>query len=467
MATVFKVTRWVDQHGRKVCAPKPGEAAPSGVRQRTSRRWYFRLAGETKQRIGYTDKAATVAKAAELEKAKVRGELGLVDRHAESKKTPLATHFEAYTADLSAKGCDSEHVYIVRKRLAKLADACGWQFYTDITPSSFTNWRSANATTMAAKTSNDYLSSIRAFIAWAIKHDRMATDPLAHIGKVEQRGNEKRIRRALSDAEITRLLAVAGEYRAVYLTAITTGLRKGELAKLCWSDVHLDAAKPFITVRAAISKNHRTATMFLRGDVAEAMRALRPAAATDTDRVFNRMPGMKRFYGHLKAAGIVRTDGQGRSVDFHALRHTFITALSRAGIQPRVAMELARHSDMKLTMRTYTDAGLLGTADAVDALPSWETPKPEENRQAMTGTYDTSRTTFGTTARTTFLSAEPCITLHDAATQEKTNNAENAVPMGVDDVSSCKVLNCCEAEKLRPLGIEPRTNRLKVCCSTN
>ncbi len=451
MATVFKITRWIDEQGRKVQAPKPGEAMP-GVRRRTSRCWYFRLAGETKQRVGYTDKAATVARANELEKAKVRGELGLVDRYAESKKTPLATHFEAYTADLSAKGCDSEHVYIVRKRLAKLADACGWMFYTDITPSSFTNWRARNASTMAAKTSNEYLACIRAFIAWAIRHDRMATDTLAHIGKVEQRGNEKRIRRALSDAEITRLLAVAGEYRTVYLAAITTGLRKGELAKLCWGDVHLDAAKPFITVRAAISKNHRTATMFLRTDVAEAMRASKPADATDVDRVFDRMPGLKRYYGHLKAAGIERKDGQGRSIDFHALRHTFITALSRAGIQPRVAMELARHSDMKLTMRTYTDAGLLGTADAVDALPSWETPNPEENRQAMTGTCDTS----GTTCRTTFLSAEPCITLHHAATQEKTNNSENALSIGVDNAPSCKVLNCCEAEKTGELGFEPR-----------
>jgi integrase len=37
---------------------------------------------------------------------------------------------------------------------------------------------------------------------------------------------------------------------------------------------------------------------------------------------------------------------------FHALRHTFGTAPSRAGVTPRTAMELMRHSDIRLTTKT-------------------------------------------------------------------------------------------------------------------
>jgi hypothetical protein len=45
--------------------------------------------------------------------------------------------------------------------------------------------------------------------------------------------------------------------------------------------------------------------------------------------------------------------------------------LARAGTAPRVAMEIMRHSDMRLTAKTYTDAGLLpAVADAVLKLPS-------------------------------------------------------------------------------------------------
>ncbi len=38
---------------------------------------------------------------------------------------------------------------------------------------------------------------------------------------------------------------------------------------------------------------------------------------------------------------------------------TYITRLQRAGVSPRETMELARHSDMRLTMKTYTDAAAL------------------------------------------------------------------------------------------------------------
>ncbi len=40
--------------------------------------------------------------------------------------------------------------------------------------------------------------------------------------------------------------------------------------------------------------------------------------------------------------------------DFHALRHTFITNLCRANVSPKTAQALARHSDIRLTMNTYS-----------------------------------------------------------------------------------------------------------------
>lgn len=39
--------------------------------------------------------------------------------------------------------------------------------------------------------------------------------------------------------------------------------------------------------------------------------------------------------------------------DFHALRHTFISHLDLAGVSLRDAMQLARHSDPRLTMARY------------------------------------------------------------------------------------------------------------------
>jgi hypothetical protein len=81
---------------------------------------------------------------------------------------------------------------------------------------------------------------------------------------------------------------------------------------------------------------------------------------------------MKVIRADFKTAGIPLVDERGHRVDFHALRMTYITRLQRAGVSPREAMELARHSDMRLTMKTYTDAGQLPLAATVRGLPSFD-----------------------------------------------------------------------------------------------
>lgn len=47
------------------------------------------------------------------------------------------------------------------------------------------------------------------------------------------------------------------------------------------------------------------------------------------------------------------------------------TNLGCAGVSPWVAKELMRHSDIKLTTNTYTDAGKLPTREAVGRLPDF------------------------------------------------------------------------------------------------
>ncbi|MBI9017081.1 MAG: tyrosine-type recombinase/integrase [Phycisphaerae bacterium] len=62
---------------------------------------------------------------------------------------------------------------------------------------------------------------------------------------------------------------------------------------------------------------------------------------------------IKIFDRDLKAAGITKRHLQGRTVDIYRLRHTFATMFSKARVNPRIAQELLRHSDISLTMNTY------------------------------------------------------------------------------------------------------------------
>jgi hypothetical protein len=59
---------------------------------------------------------------------------------------------------------------------------------------------------------------------------------------------------------------------------------------------------------------------------------------------------------------------EGLFADFHANRHTFISNLGRAGISPKLAQTLARHSDPKLTMNIYTHVDATDQAGAIEKL---------------------------------------------------------------------------------------------------
>jgi len=60
----------------------------------------------------------------------------------------------------------------------------------------------------------------------------------------------------------------------------------------------------------------------------------------------------------LAAAGVPYKDAHDRYADFHALRHTFISNLARAGVHPRNAQALARHSTIDPPSPKLRRAGL-------------------------------------------------------------------------------------------------------------
>jgi hypothetical protein len=80
----------------------------------------------------------------------------------------------------------------------------------------------------------------------------------------------------------------------------------------------------------------------------------------------------------VAAAEIEDTDADGKVLDFHGQRMTFISGLARAGVSPTKAQKLARHSDVNLTLRTYTHLKAEELASAVESLPSLPGTKEAE-----------------------------------------------------------------------------------------
>ena len=317
------------------------------------------------------------------EEAELAGLLAPKPLRDAAQKT-LAEHLKDYVADLSAQGRSKKHVAVARNRVQRLCQQCGWVKPCDVTSDGFNSWRAKQK--LALKTCNEYLGLASAFLNWLERNQRIALNPLRRVTKAETRGREKRKRRALTQAEIELLVSRSGKNGLAYFLAAYTGLRRGEMKQLMWSDVHLDAPKPFIEVRASTTKNHKIALIPLVQALADALRARRAKRAEAFPKVFrNGVPTPETLRADLKACGIAYRDDLGRVVDFHALRYTFATMLARAGIPPRVAMELMRHSDMRLTQSTYTDATLLPLFNEVAKLPSLACSLGRSQNSAKTG----------------------------------------------------------------------------------
>lgn len=219
----------------------------------------------------------------------------------------------------------------------------------------------------------------------------------------------------MTDDEISRLLAVAGEHdrRAWYLAAALADLRRGDLERLTWADV--DFEQGVIAIRGGKAK--RVDLIPLHPQLAEELKTrLASHPATPTARVFPRSVTTRTVLEDFVRAGIARRevvrdergepvmiregndrhpkmkitteDEQGRVIDLHAMRTTLGTRLAQAGVTPQVAQKIMRHSDYRTTLRHYT---VLGPDDASAALERIAGIAPVQSGAAVaTGTDNAS-----------------------------------------------------------------------------
>ncbi len=197
-----------------------------------------------------------------------------------------------------------------------------------------------------------------------------ATRPLDDAQTV-RRGARKGERAAeLRPEVVAGLLELGHERMLIYRTFLSTGLRLGELQTLTVSRLDLTVGAESLVLEAANEKNSAGSTIPLRADLAEDLRQwVAEKKLAPSDLLFTVPDGLRRILDRdMKAAGIPKRDERGRTVDVHAMRTTFGTLLSTTGTAPRTAQAAMRHSDITLTMNTYTDPKLLEVRQALERL---------------------------------------------------------------------------------------------------
>ena len=361
--------RVTDARGQKRTYPLTPDGQHLLLRRRC---WYVAYTDAQGMRQvvkGFADREATEQLGRNLACQADRARAGLLVIDTDKVQASFASVLELFLDDLERQGRDEKYRAILGQRLRRLARECHWPTLASVRPQDMIAWLAAQKKQgLAAPTLNDYLRGVRSFIGWCIPKHYLDHDPLAGIAKADSR-DKQRLRRALARDQLMALLASAPKRRLVYLTAMKTGLRRKELRKLEWGDLVLDAELPHLRLRVAGTKARRGDLIPLDQELAELLRAARPAGVRDSDRVFAAVPSIATYKRDLARAGIAYRDDQGRYADFHALRMSYNMLLAREGVAPRVAQELMRHHDIRLTMQVYTDPRLLDMQGAVDKLP--------------------------------------------------------------------------------------------------
>jgi integrase len=186
--------------------------------------------------------------------------------------------------------------------------------------------------------------------------------------------------RALSSQQTMALLKTARGTRneALYVAAVHTGLRQGELLGLKWADVDLAGRR--LSVRRALKvtdhgldfgppkNNASRRSVPLSKSAMAALRAHRSRQNEerlqlgdlwqDHDLVFPNRIGKPLDHGNLyyrEYKPLLQKAGLGdEGFNFHSLRHTFATELFNQRKRPKIIQSLLGHSSIIQTMDTYS-----------------------------------------------------------------------------------------------------------------
>jgi integrase len=222
-------------------------------------------------------------------------------------------------------------------------------------------------------TINRELACLKHMFSLAKKWKMADENPVKEVQFFQERQIEMKI---LSREEIERLVAfMSPRLKPIVIVALNTGMRKGEILHLRWSDI--DFENQFIFLKE--TKSNRSRKIPMSGLVAETLRAMR----RDKEFVFTN-PRTGRPLSDLQSG--FKTACRKAAVGdlrFHDLRHTAATYMVTGGIDLVTVKEILGHATIQMTMR-YAHPTPENKRHAVEVLATLFGQKKEETNLPRT-----------------------------------------------------------------------------------
>ena len=236
-------------------------------------------------------------------------------------------------------------------------------------------------------TVNRELGCLRHMFNMAIKWKKAQINPVREVKFLKEPKEKERI---LTEEEEARLLETVRaspkekHLEPIIIAALNTGIRKGEILNLKWSNV--DFKTGHILVEE--TKNGEIRRVPMNKKLTETLEGAKKLSKSEYVFSDNGKPYRDVKTGWWSALKKAKIEG----FRFHDLRHTFGSRLGMAGVDIRTIQELMGHKDIKMTMRYShpTPEHKKNAVKVLDAVTTFFTTvdrKPDSHKVVSIGNY--------------------------------------------------------------------------------
>ncbi|WP_230321277.1 tyrosine-type recombinase/integrase [Planococcus salinarum] len=204
----------------------------------------------------------------------------------------------------------------------------------------------------------------------AVKYELIAKNPAKLVEAPREMKNEVTV---WDLDEVWKFLNVAKDspYYMVYLIALNTGMRQGEILGLSWNEVDFESKQIKVTQTLrndgkVINPTTKTAagrrSIAVPEELTIALKRFKTLENTEENEYINKenlvLPSeagspinpsnlRRNFMSLINRAGV-------KKIRFHDLRHTHATLLLMQGVHPKIVSERLGHADTRMTLDRYS-----------------------------------------------------------------------------------------------------------------
>ena len=195
-------------------------------------------------------------------------------------------------------------------------------------------------------TVNRHIATIKHMFRKAVEWDMVEEDTLKKISRVHLLEENNMRLRFLSQSECISLIDVCDSHlKPIVITALNSGMRKGEILSLKWDNVDLQHG--FILLD--ITKNGERREIPINNTLSEIFRGI--TRRLDVQYVFFDSKTGKPYMDVKRSFNTACRKAKIKDFHFHDLRHTFASQLVMAGVDITTISKLLGHKTLTMTLR--------------------------------------------------------------------------------------------------------------------